>query len=194
MSNSARFRVLASAPIVARAEDSHSEPTALDLSKVVLLELSLPAESSRQGTHPLRDCFPEVLILALRIGGDDARGVESQYAGVSEYFLKNALEVRPIKSVPQVSTVGEPRSPEASRPANQAVREIRPAERAGTELTPHEVRLLRLLVEGHRYKTAASALGVSSHTVSFHLRSLYRKLDVHSKSEAVSKALRERLV
>jgi DNA-binding CsgD family transcriptional regulator len=72
--------------------------------------------------------------------------------------------------------------------------EIRPPEQTLDRLTPHEVRLLTLLAEGHSYKTAAAALGVSRHTVSFHLRSIYAKLQVHSKSEAVSKALRNRLL
>jgi len=54
--------------------------------------------------------------------------------------------------------------------------------------------LLKLLVEGYNYKTAAAELGVSVHTVSFHLRNIYEKLQVHSKTEAVSKALRNRLV
>ena len=73
-------------------------------------------------------------------------------------------------------------------------REIRPPERADYELTPHETRLLKLLVQGHNYKTAAAELGVTVHTVSFHLRSIYEKLQVHSKSEAVAKALQNRLV
>ena len=62
------------------------------------------------------------------------------------------------------------------------------------QLTPHETRLLRLLVEGHNYKTAAAELDVSVHTIGFHIRSIYQKLHVHSKSEAVARALRERLV
>ena len=57
-----------------------------------------------------------------------------------------------------------------------------------------EQRLLKLLVEGHSYKTAAAALNVAVSTVAFHLRSIYEKLQVHSKSEAVAKALRDRLV
>jgi DNA-binding CsgD family transcriptional regulator len=61
-------------------------------------------------------------------------------------------------------------------------------------LTPHETRLLKLFVEGHNYKTAAEELSVTVHTISFHLRSIYEKLQVHSKSEAVAKALRNRLV
>ena len=61
-------------------------------------------------------------------------------------------------------------------------------------MTPHESRLLALLVEGHNYKTAAKELGVTAHTISFHLRSIYGKLQVHSKTAAVTKALRHRLV
>ena len=61
-------------------------------------------------------------------------------------------------------------------------------------LTPHQTRLLKLLVEGHSYKTAAAHLGVTLHTIDFHLRNVYGKLQVHSKSEAVSKALRNHLV
>ena len=56
------------------------------------------------------------------------------------------------------------------------------------------MRLLRLLVEGHNYKTAAAELGITVNTVTFHLRNIYEKLQVHSKSEAVAKALRSRLV
>ena len=73
-------------------------------------------------------------------------------------------------------------------------RDIRPPARADYHLTPHETRLLKLLVEGHNYKTAAIEVGVSVTTVAFHMRNIYEKLQVHSKSEAVAKALRERLI
>jgi DNA-binding NarL/FixJ family response regulator len=73
-------------------------------------------------------------------------------------------------------------------------RHFRPLARPEHELTPHEVRLLRLLIDGHNYKTAAAELGVSVNTISFHIRHIYEKLQVHSKSEAVAKALRMGLV
>ena len=73
-------------------------------------------------------------------------------------------------------------------------REFRPPPRAEHHLTPHEVRVLRLLAEGHRYKTVAAELGSSVNTIAFHMKSIYRKLHVHSKSEAVAKALRHRIV
>jgi DNA-binding NarL/FixJ family response regulator len=85
-------------------------------------------------------------------------------------------------------------SHEVARRVIRLFREIRPPERADYHLTPHELRLLRLLAEGHSYKTAAVELRVSGKTVSFHLQKIYEKLQVHSKSEAVSKALRNRLI
>jgi DNA-binding NarL/FixJ family response regulator len=85
-------------------------------------------------------------------------------------------------------------SPEIARKVVTLFRDFRPPERADYQLTPHEMRLLKLLVEGHSYKTAATELGVTVNTVSFHLRHIYEKLQVHSKSEAVAKALRDHLI
>ena len=85
-------------------------------------------------------------------------------------------------------------SPEVASRVIKLFRDIRPPERADYELTPHETRLLKLLVEGYNYTTAAEALGVSYNTVKFHMRHVYEKLQVHSKSEAVAKALRDRLI
>ena len=84
-------------------------------------------------------------------------------------------------------------SPEVASRVITLFREIRPPERSEYELTPHELRLLKLLVEGHNYTTASEELGVSYNTVKFHMRHIYEKLQVHSKSEAVAKAMRERL-
>jgi DNA-binding NarL/FixJ family response regulator len=61
-------------------------------------------------------------------------------------------------------------------------------------LTPHETRILKLMIAGKSYKAMAATLGVSLNTVSFHVRHIYDKLDVHSKAEAVAKALRNNLV
>ena len=73
-------------------------------------------------------------------------------------------------------------------------RAVAPPIQTGAPLTPHERRVLGLLVEGHNYKTAAATLGVSVNTVSFHVRRVYEKLQVHSKSEAVAAALKNHLV
>jgi len=85
-------------------------------------------------------------------------------------------------------------SPEVANRVIKLFRNIRPPDRSDYDLTPHETRLLKLLVEGHNYTTAAEELKVSYNTIKFHMRHIYEKLQVHSKSEAVSKALHNRLV
>lgn len=85
-------------------------------------------------------------------------------------------------------------SPEVARRVIRLFRQVRPPDRADHNLTPHEVRILKLLVEGHNYKTAAAKLGVAPSTINFHLQNIYQKLQVHSKTEAVAKALRNRLI
>jgi DNA-binding CsgD family transcriptional regulator len=93
-----------------------------------------------------------------------------------------------------VVAAGAARTADAVSRVTAWYREVQSLAPAGHRLTPHEVRLLGLLVEGHSYKTAAGVLGSSVHTVAFHMKHIYAKLDVHSKSEAVAKALRDRIV
>lgn len=110
------------------------------------------------------------------------------------YLLKKTPPARLLESLKEAVDGGAPMSPEVARRVIALFREIRPPDGADYHLTPHEVRLLKLLVEGHNYKTAAADLNVSVNTIRFHMRSIYDKLQVHSKSEAVAKALRHRIV
>lgn len=174
MPQCAWLRVLPSAPTAAGAGDSEISRIALDPPNIVMRDVGLRGMGGARGIRRLRDRFPDLFMLVLTVHPDDPRTIEAMCAVACEYLLQ--------------------KTPEAPRAVIHPFPEIRPPEQSGDRLTPHEVRLLKLLVEGHSYKTAAAALGVSSHTVSFHLRSVYEKLQVHSKSEAVSKALRNRLV
>ena len=82
---------------------------------------------------------------------------------------------------------GAPMSPEVAYRVIKLFREIRPPEKVDHDLTPHEMRLLKLLVDGHNYTTAAEELGVSFNTIKFHMRHIYEKLQVRSRSQAVAK-------
>jgi DNA-binding NarL/FixJ family response regulator len=115
-------------------------------------------------------------------------------AGACGYLLKKIPPARLLESLKEVVNGGAPMSPQVARRVIALFREIRPPEGADYHLTPHEVRLLKLLVEGHNCKTAAAELGVSINTIRFHMRSIYEKLQVHSKSAAVAKSLRDRIV
>jgi DNA-binding CsgD family transcriptional regulator len=83
-------------------------------------------------------------------------------------------------------------SPEVARRVIEVFRR-RPPQQPDYDLTPHEMRILKLLVSGENYKTAAAIVGVTTHAISFHVRRIYEKLHVHSRTEAVAKALRSGL-
>jgi len=130
----------------------------------------------------------------LTVYEDDERIFQALCAGACGYLLKKTAPQRILDSIEEALNGGAPMSPEVARRVLQLFREIRPPERVSYELTPHELRLLKLLVEGHNYQSAAAELGVSFSTINFHMQNIYGKLQVHSKSEAVAKALRQRLV
>ncbi|HVH55665.1 MAG TPA: response regulator transcription factor [Vicinamibacterales bacterium] len=161
---------------------------------VILTDIGLPGMSGVEGIRLLRERLPDVPVLALTVYDDDENVFNAICAGASGYLLKNTPPGRLLESLQEVADGGAPMSPEVARRVLALFRQFRPPARAPSELTPQEVALLKLMVEGHHYKTAASEMGISINTVSFHLRHIYEKLQVHSKTEAVAKALRERLV
>ena len=133
-------------------------------------------------------------LIALTVYDDDARIFEALCAGATGYRLKKTPPARLHECLRDVMSGGAPISPEVASRVIALFQKIHPPEDAGYHLTPHELRLLRMLSEGHSYKSAAAALQSSVNTVKFHTRSIYAKLQVHSKSEAVAKALRSRVV
>src|SRR5215813_6817159 len=165
-----------------------------ELPDVLLCDIGLPGMSGIEGISILKERYPDLVVLMLTVYDDDDRIFDALCAGACGYLLKRTSPARLLESLKEAVTGGAPMSPEIASRVIALFREIRPPERAEYELTPHELRLLKLLVEGHNYTTAASELNVSYNTVKFHMRHIYEKLQVHSKSEAVAKAMRERLI
>jgi DNA-binding NarL/FixJ family response regulator len=161
---------------------------------LVLADIGLPGMSGIEGMRIIREKHAGVLILVLSVYDDDDRIFEALCAGASGYLLKKTPPDRLLESLRDAVAGGSPMTPEVARRVVALFREFRPPEKADYQLTPHESRLLKLLVEGHSYKSAAVEFGVTVHAVSFHMRRIYDKLQVHSKSEAVAKALKNRLV
>jgi DNA-binding NarL/FixJ family response regulator len=164
------------------------------LPDVALVDIGLPGMSGIEGIRLLKQRHPGLLLLMLTVYEDDERIFDALCAGACGYLLKKTPPARLLESLREAVAGGAPMSPEVARRMIKLFRDIRPPERADYQLTPHELRLLKLLVDGHNYKTAAAELGVSVNTISFHMRHIYDKLQVHSKSAAVAKALRGRLV
>jgi DNA-binding NarL/FixJ family response regulator len=161
---------------------------------VLLSDIGLPGMDGIEGVRILKQRHPDMLVLMLSVYDDDERVFDALCAGATGYLLKKTPPARLIESLNEVVQGGAPMSPEVARRVITLFRDFRPPKRADYDLTPHETRLLKLLVEGHNYKTAAFELNVSVNTVSFHLKKIYEKLQVHSKSEAVAKALRDHLI
>ena len=164
------------------------------LPQVVLVDLGLPGMSGIQGIRLLKQLYPDLLLIVLTVYDDDDRIFHAICAGACGYLLKKTPPVRLLQCIEEVVAGGSCMSPEVARRLMELFRTIAPPAGCGYDLTPHELRLLKLLVQGHQYKSAAAATGVSVNTISFHIRKIYEKLHVHSKSEAVAKAHQSRLV
>ena len=165
-----------------------------DVPDVLLSDIGLPGLSGIEGVRILKGRFPEMQILMLTVYDDDDRIFDALCAGASGYLLKRTPPAKLLENIREAMSGGAPVSPEVASKVIKFFRELRPPERSDYELTPHEVRLLKLLTEGYNYTTAAEKLGVSYNTIKFHVRHIFEKLQVHSKSEAVVKAMRDRLV
>jgi len=173
-------------------EDALARPWS-EAPDVALVDIGLPGMSGIAGLKRLRERYPKVALLMLSVYEDDERIFQALCAGASGYLLKKTPPEKLLECLGEVLRGGAPMSPEVARRVVSLFREIRPPEKVDYDLTPHELRLLRLLVEGHNYQSAAAEMGVGFSTINFHMQNIYGKLQVHSKSEAVAKALKQRL-
>jgi DNA-binding NarL/FixJ family response regulator len=161
--------------------------------RVALVDIGLPGMSGIDGVRILRARYPSIAPVLLTVYKDDERIFEAICAGACGYLLKTMPPRRLLEAVREIAEGGAAMSPEVALRVVELLRKPQTPEQSPAGLSPQEMRLLKLLTEGHQNKTAAAAMGISVHTVSFHLRSIYEKLHVHSRSEAVARALREGL-
>jgi DNA-binding NarL/FixJ family response regulator len=165
-----------------------------DLPDVALVDIDLPGMNGVDGIRELKKNYPDLAVLMLTVYDDDKRIFDALFAGACGYLLKKTPPARLLECLKEAAGGGSPMSPEVARRVVSLFREIRPREGAGYHLTPHEIRLLKLLVEGHNYKTAAAELSLSINTIRFHMKSIYEKLQgplpIRSRSQGASPAHR----
>jgi DNA-binding NarL/FixJ family response regulator len=168
------------------------------LPQVVLLDIGLPGVDGIEGVRLMRAAHPSLAIIILTVFRDEDRVFRAICAGACGYLLKTSPPERILSAIREVAAGGAAMSPEiAGRVLNLFRKQATtPSSAAGhpVEFTPQEHRLLRLLADGHQNKTAAAEMAISVHTIGFHLKSIYGKLHVHSRTEAVARALRDRLI
>ena len=161
---------------------------------VLLLDVNLRRESGAEGVARIRAAHPGVAVLMLTAFSDEARIFESICNGAVGYLLKTIRPERLVMAIEDAAAGGAPMSPEVARKVVALFQRTGPPASETSALTPQEVRLLSLLARGHTYQAAGDELDISVNTVRNYVRSIYDKLHVHSKSEAVAKAFRQGLI
>jgi len=166
--------------------------------QVLLTDLGLPDGTGIELIREARRRWPDVLPLVITVFGDEQHVVAALEAGALGYLLKDGTPEYIGASIMEMLGGGSPISPAIARHLLRRFRDGGPAEDVRSDgvprLSEREGEVLRLIVKGFTYAEIAELLGVSSHTVTTHVRGLYRKLEVHSRGEAVYEALQLGLV
>ena len=160
---------------------------------VLLVDIGLPGMSGIDVVRRVKQFAPATQIVMLTIHEDNDLIFEAICAGACGYLLKMATPEAIVDSVREALAGGAPMTPQIARRVLNLFTQIR-APRWDYELTDREQDVLRELVEGMTKKQIGKKLFVSEHTVDSHLRSIYQKLHVHTRTEAVVKAITEKLV
>jgi len=162
--------------------------------EVVLMDIGLPQMSGVDATRLIKARHPEIEIVILSVFEDDDNIFRALCAGAGGYVTKPVMPQRLLEVVQEAADGATPISPHIARKVLRLFMKHVPAPEDHYDLTAREREVLELLVAGHDFKEIADALIVSVYTVRAHIRNIYDKLHVHSKSQAVAKALREGLI
>ncbi|MDX1905526.1 MAG: response regulator transcription factor [Bacteroidia bacterium] len=162
---------------------------------VVLMDIEMPGTDGIEAVRLLKTQFPQIQVLMQTVFEDEDRVFAALCAGAGGYLLKNTPPARLLEAIAEVAAGGAPMSPVVARKALEMFRRFAPQEvTVDYRLTPREGDVLSLLVQGLPYKLIADRLSITYETVRSHMKHIYEKLHVASTTEAVAKALREKLV
>jgi DNA-binding NarL/FixJ family response regulator len=166
---------------------------------IVLMDIEMPGMSGIEAVSLLKQAMPAVEILMQTVFEDDERVFDSICAGASGYILKNQLNTKLISFVNELRQGGSPMSPSIARKVLSKMQQVPDAVRSSTssnnyQLTSREKEVLACIVNGLSHKMIADELNISYETVRSHVKNIYGKLHVVSISQAVSKAMKEKLI
>jgi|SRR5690554_2093822 len=163
---------------------------------VLLMDLGLPGMSGIEGIKKVKALLPELTILVLTVYEENDRIFEALCAGASGYLVKKTPPSKLLEAIKEAYEGGAPMSSHIARKVIDFFQTKKPdtPQKNDYALTPREKEILSGLVEGHNFKSIADSLYISIETVRFHFRNIYKKLHVHSQSEAVAKAIKEGII
>lgn len=162
---------------------------------IVLMDIAMPGINGIEGVRIIREKYPDLKILMQTIFQDNARIFESILAGANGYILKNTSPVRILEAIREIYEGGAPMTPSVATQVLKMVSNHTPAPKGDTvKLSDREIEILRCLVKGMSYKMIAGSCQISIDTVRAHVKNIYEKLQVHSKTEAVMSAIKNNIV
>ena len=157
---------------------------------VVLMDINLPGKNGVECVRELKAALPAVQFLMLTVYEDSDSLFNSLKAGASGYLLKRTASARLIDAIRDVHTGGSPMTPQLARRVVQHFSRATDGGAAVAKLTPGERDFLEQLSNGYAYKEIADRMNISIDTVRSYVRTVYEKLHVHSRTEAVVRYLR----
>lgn len=160
---------------------------------VVLMDINIPGKNGIEAVKEIKDKFPDVQVCMQTVFEDQDKIFASLRAGASGYILKNTSSEKILQAIRDVAEGGSFFTPSVAKKVLQSFQQ-QPEKAEYIQLTDKEKEVLKYLVEGLSYKMIAEKVFLSFHTVHTHLRHIYEKLHVNSKSEAVAKAIKNKLV
>jgi len=161
---------------------------------VIIQDIGLPGMCGIDGVKELRKILPEVVILMLTVYENEENVFDSLKAGANGYMLKKTSPTQLIDSIKDAYNGGSPMSSSIARKVVSFFQIDKKSSPEKTTLTERELEILTSLAEGNSYKLTADKLFISIDTVRTYIRSIYKKLHVHSQSGAVAKAIKQGLI
>ncbi len=158
---------------------------------VVLMDIQLPGMSGVECVQKLKAVRPELDILMLTVQAEDHYIFDSLCAGATGYLLKETPPVQLLAAIEDAQKGGSPMSPAIARRVIASFHQVKTTE---SPLSDRETEVLQLLCNGADYRQSADQLFVSTNTIKAHIKNIYKKLHVHSRAEAVKKAIKEGLI
>ncbi len=184
------FEVVAAMP--------NAETIAADLKTfkpdVVLMDIDMPAVNGVEAVKIIRKINNQLPVIMLTVFDDNENIFKAICAGASGYILKRYATEEIPNAIRNVLTGGAPMTGSVARKVLQMVPQAKDEQHEKADLSPKETAILQLLVNGYSYKMIATEIGISIDTVRFHIKKIYDKLHVHSATEAVSRALKDKLL
>lgn len=161
---------------------------------VILMDLRMPGIDGIQATRIVKESAPSTKVIIQTVFDDDDNIFNSLRAGAEGYILKNTGEDKVLQSIHDVHAGGAVITPSIALRITRFFNEKNQARQEVLDLTPREKEVLSLLTEGLSYKMVGSRLDISYNTVNSHIKKIYEKLSVNSVGEAISLAIKNRLV